>query len=136
MSGHTQRNSARIPLCVSERLNIYIFHLMIHLFISYLYMSYLFHFIIYLFLFISCLHISFLFHSIVYLIDYSFHLYLLMFRKQKSPRSDMSTDRGNIICCWNLLKLLHVNFVHKCQGCGRFGEFWLFFTEQVFTLPL
>ena len=21
-------------------------------------------------------------------------------------------------------------------GCARFGEFWLFFTEQVFTLPL
>ena len=22
------------------------------------------------------------------------------------------------------------------QGCARFGEIWLFFTEQVFTLPL
>ena len=22
------------------------------------------------------------------------------------------------------------------QGCARFGEFWLFLTEQVFTLPL
>ena len=27
--------------------------------------------------------------------------------------------------CWNLLKSL---------GCARFGEFWLFFTEQAFTL--
>ena len=22
------------------------------------------------------------------------------------------------------------------QGCGQFSEFWLFFAEQVFTLPL
>ena len=24
----------------------------------------------------------------------------------------------------------------RIQGCARFGEIWLFFTEQVFTLPL
>ena len=24
----------------------------------------------------------------------------------------------------------------QAQGCARFGEIWLFFTEQVFTLPL
>ena len=24
----------------------------------------------------------------------------------------------------------------KDQGCARFSEFWLFFTEQVFALPL
>ena len=26
--------------------------------------------------------------------------------------------------------------VRQGRGCARFGEFWLFFTEQVFTLPL
>ena len=35
-----------------------------------------------------------------------------------------------------LNKLFLQKICHRIQGCARFGEFCLFFTEQVFALPL
>ena len=48
----------------------------------------------------------------------------------------MAYVTGNRSCVRRASSDFVSNDFNRIQGCARFGEFWLFFTEQVFTLPL